>query len=348
MSALSPAKVLVVTDYDYPTGGIEEFIYELTSRLRDRFTCQVLSWTPHVRVPGGTDVQYVTHGDVRVAWSAFEQADVILAVTSFNMRILARLVLDYQIECGKPLVTVVQTSGHSNPGASSAKTQQAWFAGILARSSAVVAVSGDVAAAIRLIARQGDDLPPVVVIENAARLRADGPVRRGHDVVGFIGRPVPQKGFPLFTRLARSLSGDGLRFVANTVSLPPARPVPEISVSYNCTDSQLLEFFASIDVLVAPYLQADGLPLALQEAMNCGVPVIGFDSPGVGDVLGRHGQIVIDPTYEALEQAVTAWRHGTVTAHPPLPGSIIEWDYQAKRYADLIMSATSATAGRYV
>jgi hypothetical protein len=65
-------------------------------------------------------------------------------------------------------------------------------------------------------------------------------------------------------------------------------------------------------------------------------------------VLRRHGQIVIDPTYEALEQAVTAWRQGTMTAHPQLPGSIIEWDYQAKRYADLIMSATSATAGRYV
>lgn len=340
-------RVLVVTDYDFTTGGIEQFVFELAGRLNGGFRCQVLSWTATVLVPAGTDVRLVEHGDAQAVWSALDAADVVVVVTSFNVRILARLVLDYLGLRAKPLITVVQTSAHSAPGSAAAAAQRAWLDGLLTASQAVVAVSDDVAGAIRAAAGRRRDLPPVVVIENAARLRTAAPSPRGSDVVGFIGRPVPQKGFPLFERLADENAHRGLRFKANTVSIPPPRPVPGIEFSYNCTDGELLGFFASVDVLVAPYRHADGLPLALQEALNCGVPVIGFDSPGVGGLLRRHGQAVIEPTYEALEAAVLAWQRGTLRISPPEPGSATGWDTQVRRYAGLIRSVLageSATA----
>lgn len=331
-------RLLLVTDYDFPTGGIEQFVFELVSRLDERFSCSVLSWTRTVLVPLGTDTQCVEHGDVQAVWSALDAADVVLVVTSFNVRILARLVLDYMDAHAKPLITVVQTSAHSAPQSTAAAAQHVWLSDLLVAGRAIVAVSDDVAEALRATLDCAQQFPPMVVIENAARLRATTAIPRGRDTVGFIGRPVAQKGFPLFERLATANAGRGLRFVANTVSLPPSRTIAEIEVSYNCTDSELLSFFASIDLLVAPYLQADGLPLALQEALNCGVPIIGFDSPGVGDLLRRHGQTVIEPDYSALEAAVLSWQQGTLRIEPPVPGSAVEWEAQVRRYAGLIES----------
>lgn len=339
-------RLLLVTDYDFPTGGIEQFVFEVVGRLGRRFHCQVLSWTSAALVPAGTEVRRVEHGDAREVWSAIDAADVVLVVTSFNVRILARLVVDYMALRAKPLVTVVQTSGHSDPRSGAAVAQRAWLAALFAASEAIVAVSDDVAAAVRASSDPSRELPPIVVIENAARLRSAAPCPRGRDVVGFIGRPVSQKGFPLFERLARANAYRGLRFMANTVSIPPPRLVPEIEFSHNCTDSELLSFFAAIDVLVAPYLQADGLPLALQEALNCGVPIIGFDSPGVGDLLRRHGQAVIEPTYETLETAVLSWQEGILQVAAPEPGAVTEWDAQVRRYADLIHSVVSVRSPR--
>ncbi len=340
-----PTRLLFVTDYDFPTGGIEQFLFQLVSRLGTRFTCQVLAWSRNVLVPARTDVICVEHGDVRTVWSAFDSADVVLIVTSYNVRILARLALDYLNARHKPIITVLQTSGHSDPEVTVAETQLEWLSRLLAASNTIVAVSDDVATAVRSTLNRAGAHAPVVVVENAARLRVSEQSPRGRTVVGFIGRPQPQKGFPLFERLARTNSDRGLLFVANTVSLPPPQSMPEIKFSYNCTDAELLDFFASLDVLVAPYLRADGLPLALQEALNCGVPIIGFDSPGVGSLLRRHDQIVIEPTYEALEAAVLAWQRGELIAHPPISATVIDWDLQSQRYVELIESAAILRPG---
>ena len=57
---------------------------------------------------------------------------------------------------------------------------------------------------------------------------------------------------------------------------------------------ELPRLLAGIDVLVVPSLR-EGCPLAAVEAFAAGVPVVGFDVPGVQDVLGAWGAGVLVP-----------------------------------------------------
>ena len=340
-------RVAFVTDYDFPTGGIEQFVLQLTTRLGGNLVLSCLTWSDRVLLPPGVDLRVVEHGDVRTVWSSLSEADVIVLITSFNVRLLARVTLDFIIETRRPMLAVVQTSGLSDPSASSAATQLGWIRGIVLNSSTVVAVSNDVRMALHELFNSTAPSTTILVIENAARLASSQrPYRLTRRTVGFIGRPMPQKGFPIYERLAEKYSAHGLTFRANTVSMPPPSPSPNVHFNYNCTDNELLEFFSSLDVLLAPYVRADGLPLALQEAISCGVPIIGFDSPGVSDLLRRHAQIVVKPTYEALEAALVAWHRGDLTIPPPTSGSVEDWNTVGRQYSDLILKLAAAT-GRF-
>ncbi len=322
-------RLTVVSDYGYPAGGAEQFVCEFLARARSRFDCTLLTWESSALVPEGfVDLCAPTYGDVRSAWEAMATADVILVVTSFNVRLLAHLAQEFLTSKQTPAVTVVQTSGHSDPGSRSISVQEAWLAGLMA-SSDVIAVSPEVAQALRKVVPHAGD---IFVIENGARLSSHSVVKRGRATVSFIGRPQPQKGFDLFVRLATQLRSTGLRFMANTVSLNPAGPGPDIELSTRLSDAELVDFFLRSDLLVVPYRRADGLPLAVLEAINCGVPVVGFDTPGVGALLKRHRQVVVDPTYEALERAVLQWLDGSLPIIPPTPGSVPSWDEQIDKY----------------
>lgn len=66
-------EVLVVTDYAYPSGGIELFVRELLGKLPERFATSVLSWSAGLPLPEGfTTVTTVEVGDVRAAWSGLD------------------------------------------------------------------------------------------------------------------------------------------------------------------------------------------------------------------------------------------------------------------------------------
>jgi glycosyltransferase involved in cell wall biosynthesis len=131
------------------------------------------------------------------------------------------------------------------------------------------------------------------------------------------------------------LAGSGLEFAANTVSLPPPTEIPGVDHSFRLSDTELVDFFGSADLVLAPYLRADGLPLAVLEALNCGVPVLGFGVPGLGDLLQRNGQVVIEPTYGALISAVREWQSGQLNIKEPQAGSVTSWDAQLGRYQAL-------------
>lgn len=334
-------RVAIVTDYDFATGGIEQFVLQLSDRLSKRYPCCIVSWSEAVLAPSRVNARVIRHGDVRALWAELDAADIILVVTSFNVRLLARAVLDHARYRKSRVITIVQTSSHSDPSAITAEAQLGWLQDLLKLSDFIVAVSEDVRRAIIELCGASAELPETVVIENAARLRSTRPTRRSRDVVGFIGRPVTQKGFHLYERLARESSHLSVKFIANTVSMPPAQPVPEISHTYDCSDEELLDFFASLDLLVAPYLHSDGLPLALQEALNCGVPIMGFDTPGVGALLRRHSQIVIEPAYAALRSALADWKEGRLVVRQPASGTVASWDDVALEYARLIDCVTN-------
>lgn len=340
-------RILVVSDYAYPAGGVEQFVRELIGYAIERdVDCRLLTWSADTLVPPGfDDLVTIECGDVRGAWHALDWADVVVVLASFNVRMLTRLATEYLRSHPTRGVAVVQTSAHSSSGNSAVLAQDRWLAELVSTADVTVAVSDAVEKALRALPDL-DPLASIIVIENGSRLAAPAaPEPRGRTTVGFIGRPFPQKGYHYFARLATELQGTGLSFRANTVSLLPPEPPIAVDVCALLSDAELTAFFASTDLLVVPYTHADGLPLAVLEALNCGVPVLGFDSPAVTPLLLRHGQMVVPPFYEALRAALEAWATGALTITPPAAGQVPTWEQQFDAYFEVIR-AHVPTGGR--
>ena len=337
-------RVAIVSDYDFSTGGIEVFLQQVLTCTAGQMDAQLVTWSTQPPVPNEVEVTLVQHGDLRPLWDAIAAADVAMVLTSFNVRALARLAADCLSVVTTPAVVVVHTSAHSSPGFAGIDEQRRVLRDLVQRSVVTVAVSHDVARAVdNLLEERAATHPEVRVIENAARALGSGRIsardgtRRRRP--SFVGRPHPQKGFDHFCRLARELSPEGYTFSANTVSIPITSSDP-VSFSANLSDAEMRRFFDESDVLVAPYLRADGMPLALLEAVACGVPIIGYDSPGVGALLRQHGQLVIEPRYESLVEAVRAWGDGRLQLAPP-NSSVATWAECAAEYVDVLHLAIS-------
>lgn len=72
--------------------------------------------------------------------------------------------------------------------------------------------------------------------------------------------------------------------------------------------------------------------MAVLEALNCGVPIVGYDSPGVGDLLRAHGQIVIPADYAQLRRTVEDWQRGAVHPLAPPLNTVPPWTATLGRY----------------
>lgn len=335
-------RVLIVSDYAYASGGVETLVRDFISHGSSAVDCKLLTWRSDALAPPAFAGRVVMDcGDVRPAWDAMDWADVLFVHTSWNLRMLAALAVTYGKRTAKPIVTVVHTSGHSQPDSASIPAQEAWLSSLLDLSASVVGVSEAVTERLRLLAGHTSHAR-LVTIENAARLINTSPrPRDDRRVVSFIGRPIGSKGFDFFLRLARDLEHSGLSFFANTVV--PYEGAPDgVHLSWALSDADLLAFFDRADLLVAPYAHVDGLPLAVLEAINCGVPIVGFDTAPVGDLLRRYGLMVIPAEYSALLRVVEAWRSGSV--HPPAatPGCVPPL---AERFNDYLALLANA-AGR--
>lgn len=342
---MSDQRLLIVSDYAWDTGGVEEFVFQLLLFVRETHDSRVVSWSDGLKLPPDySGLRTVHFGDVRGLWAELDAADVVLVVTSFNVRLLARSVCDYLDERQTPTIVVVQTSGHSDAETSASQAQEKWLRGLARGCATTVAVSRDVASALGQI--DGFPTDRIVVIENAARLTHVSLRERERTSVAFIGRPHPQKGYHLFARLVRETADERIQFAANTVSVRPDDPIQGVRHSYKLSDTDLIEFFEATDLVIAPYLRADGLPLAILEALNCGVPVLGFDVPGVGGLLREHGQIVVPPAYSALKSTFENWRNGVVTVEAPPPGSVQTWPGQLAQYVALLHEATNLASDR--
>lgn len=331
----------VVSDYDFPTGGVEVFTQQVLKETADQLDTTLVTWTGHGPAPPDSVVVRIEHGDLQQLWRVLDAADVVLVLTSFNVRALAWLTCDYLHVTLRPAVSVVHTSEHSTPGFHGSPAQVHKLQQLVRLSTHSVAVSNDVAAGLT---RLFDEAPPIRVIENAARRLPASPHTtsrtRGRRRVSYIGRPSPQKGFGDFQRLAHDLHDLRLEFSANTVSIPVA-PDDPITYSANLSDSELREFFDTTDILVAPYLRADGLPLALLEALACGVPIVGYESAGVGPLLRRYNQLVIPPAYDDLAKTIRDWAAGSIRLQAPPAEQVPTWREAAAEYVEVLRSAAA-------
>lgn len=98
-------------------------------------------------------------------------------------------------------------------------------------------------------------------------LRADQPVML------YVGRLARQKGIEIIHHMATQLP-DWRFWFAGTGTLDPARwNLPNIHVFRDRSQESLAELYQAADLLLVPGM-SDGLPLVIQEAMACGLPVM--------------------------------------------------------------------------
>ncbi len=173
------------------------------------------------------------------------------------------------------------------------------------RFDAVVAVSEGVAQALRERSRIQESqlyvIPNPVILERAAdiepRSSSRKPIR-----LGFVGRLHPVKGaqdLPALMQLVKELdsevsirvAGDGplrdeIEGAAHTLSVADR-------IDLVGPREDIRSFYESIDVLVV-LSRKESFGMAAAEALWMGVPVVGFEAPGISEVAAK-GSVLVPP-----------------------------------------------------
>ena len=134
--------------------------------------------------------------------------------------------------------------------------------------------------------------------------------------IGHVGRLTPEKGTMLLLEAASRLTGDWrLRLVGSGVlgdMIPPrARQLgieDRVSVEPFVPSTEVPGLLRELDVLALPSLTIpswkEQFGRILQEAMACGVPVVGSDSGEIPHVIGDGGLVAPEGDVDALRSAL--------------------------------------------
>lgn len=161
------------------------------------------------------------------------------------------------------------------------------------------------------IVRDGVPAARVSVVPNYVDtdFMAPGPASvRQRACVGFLGRFERQKNPLMLIEAMAGLDVDLVAVGEGSLRDQMAARASEIGVKLtmpgNLPHFKLSEFFRGLDVFALPSL-FEGHPKALLEAMACGLPVVGADSPGIREVIdsGRTG-LLAAPEPAAFRAAI--------------------------------------------
>jgi glycosyltransferase involved in cell wall biosynthesis len=143
-------------------------------------------------------------------------------------------------------------------------------------------------------------------------------------VLGFVGRMVPIKQPDMFAKLLVTmpdvrgvLLGDG--------PLREGLSLPSNAHAYGSVHEPS-QYLAGLDALVL-CSKREGCPLVAVEAFAAGVPVVGFDVPGIRDALEHWGAGLLVPP----EQGVEGLRRAVEKVRGASPADRVRW--QVKRAA---------------
>ena len=124
---------------------------------------------------------------------------------------------------------------------------------------------------------------PVNAMTDVVRQRLSGPL-----IFGFLGRPVPEKGIDVLIEACRQMGPGnwelrvgGRSPVGDSELRARAAGLPITFEGY----VQPGDFLGRIDVLVAPAVWSEPFGLTVVEALTAGVPVLGSDLGGVGEII---------------------------------------------------------------
>lgn len=149
----------------------------------------------------------------------------------------------------------------------------------------------------------GTLVPNFVALPAAAAAGAAAP-----DVVAFVGRMSHEKGPDLFCALAAAAPGPAYAAYGDGAMLDALRAAHGGAVTFHGARAGMDGTWPRIGLL-AVTSRAEGLPLAVLEAMAHGVPVAAFAVGALPEVIadGRNGFLVPAGDLAALAQRVRAW-----------------------------------------
>ena len=222
------------------------------------------------------------------AAEVFRGYDVVYSHTSVPGEILS---ITAARRARRPHIAHRHVYPHFSPSWPAAAFQRFLYART-ARRSRMIAVGAHVA---ETAVAAGVPSDRIEVIPNGVVLPVDPPATRTSPPVrfGVLARLDPQKGIDLFLRAARESNLDASE-AAFAVGTPEAenelqrRLLDDVRAAGITADSPAegRAFLSSLDVLVMPSRNFEGLPLTLLEALALGKPVIATEIPGIREVLG--------------------------------------------------------------
>jgi glycosyltransferase involved in cell wall biosynthesis len=301
---------------DSPTwGGAETYVASLLRRLPDRFACTLVVTEP-VPAPLAAAAEahgrLVTVGPVGGRWRRAPALYRAMAATRPELvhvnlvdpdanRILLAV-------AGAGRAPAVATAHMTGPIASGPR--RAILALVYRRLAAVVAVSGEIRDL--LAARLG--LPPglIRVVRNGVEPLAPAPTRpttgAGPLLVGGIGRLTRQKGFDLLVEATRRLVADGWPVEVRLAGAGRERDrlaaaAAGLPVHLAGFTDDVPGFLAALDVFCLPS-RAEGLPLALLEAMMAGLPCLATAVGEIPAAVGGTALVVPPGDVDALTEAL--------------------------------------------
>lgn len=145
--------------------------------------------------------------------------------------------------------------------------------------------------------------------------------------IGYAGRLTPEKGVDLLLKAAAELQGDWhLRLVGNgpmkaalETQARALRVTDRLTFAPAVPSTQVPDVMRQFDVLVVPSLTypnwKEQFGRVLQEAMACGVPVVGSDSGEIPTVIGDAGLIVPEGEVEPLRTVLSRLRDEPALRH---------------------------------
>jgi glycosyltransferase involved in cell wall biosynthesis len=206
---------------------------------------------------------------------------------------------------------------------------------------------------------------PVTVIPNAVDTTLFRPVARTAAreflriqpdavVVLFVAEPVTRrvKGFAMLTAALQAISHPRLLLLSAGTGMPPAEaPCQHLHLGHVGDERLLPLVYGAADLFVIPSTQ-DNCPQAILESLACGVPIIGYASGGIPELVRDHetGLLVPVGDVRALSAALQALL-GEPERRVQMAAScrrvaLQEYtrELQARRYVDLYESLLEAAA----